>query len=107
MSEKNSKAKMVKGKEIKGNKKGFFSSTLASLFILFLGVLSASYLSTGTYDFGGQFKKISSIYRRLVPGVMFSVSFLFHSCSLCRMTEFSQRGSSANTTVPTLQSRFT
>lgn len=63
-----SKVTELSKKEInEAKKKDILSSSFISLLILALGVLSASYLSTGTFDFGGKFKKISSIYRGFLP----------------------------------------
>lgn len=43
------------------------SSSLFSLSIFILGLVSASYLATGTLDFGGQFKHIKAAYKRFLP----------------------------------------
>ena len=70
-------------KEETKNKRRKCSSSLFSLFIFVLGLVSASYLATGTLDFGGQFKHIKAAYKRFLPGVNYQHLFVFmdKSCS--------------------------
>lgn len=53
------------------------SSSLFSLSIFILGLVSASYLATGTLDFGGQFKHIKAAYKRFLPEVHYQNLFVF------------------------------
>lgn len=58
------------------NKKGGFQGKLLSIIILLAGLLSASYVATGTWDFDGQFKQISTVIRKFLPEVYILVSKL-------------------------------
>jgi dihydrofolate reductase len=48
--------------------KSKFGNFLLSIILLILGTISASYLSTNTWDFGGQFAKIQRKYLRSQQG---------------------------------------
>lgn len=57
--------------EAKAVKSGFKISTiLVSVVLLVIGTLSASYLATETFDFGGQFMNLQGYYRKHALGVM-------------------------------------
>lgn len=59
-------AKPATAKPAQIKKKSMFSNLFLSLLLLVAGLLSASYLTTETLDFGGQFKKLKNIYSEKV-----------------------------------------
>ena len=61
---------------------------VVSVILLAAGVLSASYLTTETFDFGGQMTKLRSIYAKYSPNVQ---DFL-----IAREREFLQPANSHN-----------
>lgn len=57
-------------------KKSFFSNISLSLFLLIVGLLSASYLTTETLDFGGQMNKARAALARALEPRYFTVDEL-------------------------------
>ena len=50
-------------------KSGYLHGRILSIIILLTGLLSASYVATGTWDFDGQLKQFSTLIRKVLPTV--------------------------------------
>ena len=63
--EKKSETKSETKPETKSKKSSFkFSNVLLSIVLLIVGLMSASYLTTDTIDFGGQLKTVQKLYNK-------------------------------------------